>query len=113
MCHLVLLMPFIGLAIFWVSPMSVAVPAYLVILALSIWVYWYVMKSVYWPVQTGIEKIRRGTGTVITVEDSHLTVSMNGEIWNAESPDRLAANDKVEVFDIQGLVLKVRSTKST
>lgn len=92
--------------------MSIAVPAYLVIFALSLWLYWYVIKSVYWPVQTGKEKICRGMGKVIAVEGSRLTVSVNGEIWNAESRDRLEVNDCVKVFDIQGLVLKVRRTKS-
>ena len=37
MCHLVLLMPLIGLTVFWVSPINIATPIYLVILVLSFW----------------------------------------------------------------------------
>lgn len=113
MCHLVLLMPFIGPTVFWISPMSIAVPIYLVILASPLWLYWYVIKSMRWPVQTGKEKICRGIATVISVEGSRLTESMNGEIWNAESRDRLELNDKVGVFDIRGLLLKVRRIRNT
>lgn len=108
MCHLVLMMPFVGLTVFWILPVSAAAPVYLVVFALSVWLYWYVVKSTCWPVQTGKEKIRHGTGTVIAVEGPRLIVSLDGETWNAESPDRLGVNDEVEVFDIEGLVLKVK-----
>lgn len=41
-----------------------------------------------------------------------ITVAMNGEIWNAESRDHLDINDRVKVFDIQGLTLTVGRIQS-
>lgn len=108
MCHLVLLLPVIGLTVFWVLPLTTALIVYMVVFALSVWLYWYVVKSVFWPVQTGVEKMRRSVATVIAVDGSRLTVSMNGEIWTAVSRDRLEVNDRAEVLDIEGLVLKVK-----
>lgn len=108
MCHLILLMPLAGLAAFWVLPFSIALPVYLVILVPSGWLYWYVMRSIYWPVQTGVEHLHHAKGKVVTVDGRHFTVFVNGEHWNARSSDALGVGDDVEVIDVKGLELTVR-----
>ena len=55
MCHLVLLMPVIGLAVFFVLPLPIAVLVYLAILGVSILLYKAVIDAMSRRVVTGRE----------------------------------------------------------
>ena len=108
MCHLVLLLPVLGLAAFWLWPLSVAVPAYAVILAISLLFYYLIMQAMHRPVITGTEEILRKTGKVLEVRGRKILVRVRGEIWNAESSDRLRVGDTVRITSLDGLVLRVQ-----
>ena len=108
MCHLILLLPVLGLAVFWLWPLSVAAPVYAVILAISLAFYYFIMQAMRRPVMTGAEEIRRKTGKVIEVRGRKILVRVRGEIWNAESSDRLRVGDYVRITDLNGLVLSVQ-----
>jgi len=45
MCHLVLLLPLFGLTVFWLWPPAVAIPVYLVVLAVSAGVYYLTLVA--------------------------------------------------------------------
>jgi len=45
MCHVILLLLFFGLPVFWLRPLSMALPVYLLILLLSAWVYYYTIAA--------------------------------------------------------------------
>lgn len=108
MCHLILMLPVLGLPIFWLLPLSEALPIYGVILALSILVYVYVMRAMHHPVQTGAEEILHSTGKVIEVGAKDVSVRVHSEMWRAVSSEKLKPGDLVEVVGIDGLQLRVR-----
>ena len=108
MCHLTLLLPVLGLTVFWLWPLSVAGPAYAGILALSLLFYYLIMQAMHRPVTTGAEEILRQTGKVLEVRGRKISVRVRGEIWNAESSDRLHPGDSVNITGIDGLMLRVR-----
>jgi len=108
MCHLVLLLPVLALPLFWLVPLSIAVPAYGAVLIVSGWVYVLAMRAMHRPVQTGVEALAHRTGEVIGQNDGVFQVRLGSEIWNAESKDKLRTGDPVEVVSVEGLRLKIR-----
>ena len=55
MCHLVLAMPFLGLALFWFLPFWIAAPLYGLDLAISFGVYFLMIRAMRRPVVSGSE----------------------------------------------------------
>ncbi len=108
MCHLILLLPVLGVVVFWLWPLAVAVPAYAAILAVSLLFYYLIMQAMRRPVVTGAEEILRKTGKVLEVRGRKISVRVRGEIWNAESSDRLHSGDYVRITGLDGLVLRVQ-----
>jgi len=109
-CHLVLLLPVAGIAVFWLWPLSIAVPVYGLILLVSGVVYYAMLVAMRHPVVTGREGLLHEIGEIVEASDSGLSVRVHGELWHATSPDGLKPRDLVEVMDIQGLTLSVRKT---
>jgi membrane protein implicated in regulation of membrane protease activity len=111
MCHLPLLMPILGLAVYWFLPISVATIIYVIILILSAWLYYYVIKAMHRPVVSGMESMLHSDGKVVTKEGDVLQVRVHSELWDAESSDDLWPGDQIEVIGAKGLKLKVRALK--
>ncbi len=111
MCHLILMMPLLGLAVFWFLPLPVATAIYSAITVASLWLYWLAMRAMRAPVETGAEALLHARGTVIDAAETLACVRLQGgELWNAESVERLEPGDAVEVVGVEGLRLKVRRT---
>jgi membrane-bound serine protease (ClpP class) len=108
MCHIILLLPLLSLPVFWMWPISLATPVYGVILVLSIWTYFFVMRAMKRPVETGTEGILRETGRVIEAMQRRARVRVHSEIWDAVSPDKLHKGDRVQVDAVEGLTLRAR-----
>lgn len=108
MCHIVLLMPVLGLGVFWILPLPIAIPVYLVILAGSIFVYYAMIHAMQCPVKTGVEGMVGDVGEVLDRLNPRGKVRVHGEIWKAESSDFSNRGDQVEVIGANGLTLKVR-----
>lgn len=108
MCHLILALPFLGLMVFWLWPLSVAAPVYAAIFLLSLALYYLIMQAMRRPVVTGAEELLHGIGRVIEVHQKKVRIRVHSEIWNAVSTDRLRAGDQVEITGVEGLVLQVR-----
>jgi inner membrane protein len=108
MCHLLLLMPLLAVPIFWIAPLTVALTVYIPILAMSLWLYWFAMKTMRRPVETGREQLLQSTGEVIDAADGSLRVRVRGEAWQAVSTDELHRDDTIEVTGMTGLKLHVR-----
>lgn len=115
MCHLILLLPVLALALFWLAPLSIAVPAYAAVLILSGGIYFLAVRAMHRPVQIGVEAILHSRGQVQGREGKLFRVHVGSELWNAESKDTLRPGDRVEVLAIDGLRLRVRriSTSSS
>ena len=113
MCHLILMLPVLGLPVFWLLPLSESLPIYGVILALSILVYVYVMRAMRHPVETGAEEILHSTGKVIEVGAKDIGVRVHSEMWRAVSAEKLKLGDLVEVIGMDGLTLRVRKHRAS
>jgi membrane protein implicated in regulation of membrane protease activity len=85
MCHLILLLPLVALPLFWLVPMSIAVPAYIAVLILSGGIYFLAIHAMHRPVQTGVEALLHSTGEVFRNEGGLFRVRVGSELWNAES----------------------------
>lgn len=107
MCHLFLLLPILGLPVFWLWPIEIAGPVYAVVFAVAMWTYGLALRSAHRLVETGREAILHGRGRVVKARGRRFTVRLDGELWNAESRDTLRTGDEVRVIGIEGLVLSV------
>lgn len=107
MCHLILLLPVLGLPIFWMAPLSVAGPVYAIVFLLSVWLYWLIMRSMRQPVGTGVERLRQEVGEVVDTGERAVTVRVQNELWRAKCRQVLERGDRVKVVDVQGLTLHV------
>jgi membrane protein implicated in regulation of membrane protease activity len=108
MCHILLFAPAFGLLLFWLLPMSVAGPVYVVILLLSILLYVITIRAMRLPQLTGPESLLRKTGQIIDATGRRTRVRIGGEIWEAASSDPLEVGDRVQVVNRDGLMLKVQ-----
>jgi membrane-bound serine protease (ClpP class) len=107
MCHLILLLPLLALAFFWIWPMWIAAPAYAAVALASGAMYLYLLRAMRCPVQTGVEGLLQETGKVVDSTDDALRVQVHNEIWRAVSHDALQAGDRVRIVGVDGLTLRV------
>ena len=109
MCHLILLLPIISLPVLWLLPLSLGLPAYALTLALALWVYALVVKTIRMPGMTGAEGMIGERGRVLRGERGSATLQIHGELWCAEvEGEPLAAGETALVIGIDGLRLKAR-----
>ena len=107
MCHLILLMPVIGLIVFWIWPLSTALPVYLVILSLTGLVYFALTRAMHRPVVTGKEGLIGKSVDVIDMSGHSGHVRFQGEIWQAFSEDSLQKGNKATIVGVKGLTLRI------
>jgi len=113
MCHLILLLPVIGLAVFLVWPLVFAGPVYAILLLLSIWMYYFFYRQMHRPVVSGKEALEDRVGEVVEVNGNELRVRLEGEVWDARSSDRLQPGDRIRVSELQGMRLIVMKEEAT
>jgi membrane protein implicated in regulation of membrane protease activity len=107
MCHLVLLMPLIGLVVFWIWPLSIALPVYGVIVSFSGVLYYLLFKAMRRPVTTGTEGLIGKPAVVIDMSNHTGHVRVEGAIWRAQSDDELKAGETAKVLKVDRLTLQV------
>ena len=90
MCHLALLLPVVGLAVFFVLPLPVALVIYLVILGASVLLYKAVIDVMCRRVVTGREamlgahaRVKRLEFGRVGVKSGRVVVCVRGELWTA------------------------------
>ncbi|GAB4243584.1 MAG: hypothetical protein Kow00129_02800 [Thermoleophilia bacterium] len=83
MCHLALMTPVFGLALFLFLPLELALPAYGAVLILSGLLYLAVVQAQRLEVRSGPECLMGREATVTRVEEGFLMVSLDGELWTA------------------------------
>lgn len=111
MCHLILLMPVLGILVFWIWPISISLPVYLIILSISLLVYFSLLRAMHKPVTTGQEGLMNEVGQLTDIINHKGHVTIHGEIWNAETNLNLKKGDIVRVTDVKGLTLTVQKTE--
>lgn len=108
-CHVLLFgLPVLGLPLFWIFPLPVALAIYVPLSALSVGLGLAVICALRKPVKTGAEGLPGRAGRVLTVDGGDITVQVDGELWRAQSVEALAPAQPVDVLAVEGLTLKVR-----
>ncbi len=112
MCHLILLMPVVALPIFWLMPLNMAIPIYIIISLIAGFLYWLIAKSMGKQPETGSESLIGAAGEVISKlgPENHAKylVRSQGELWSANSPDLLQTGETVSIEAVDGIRLVVR-----
>ncbi len=100
-------MPLLALPVFWLLPLPIALPAYAAVVALSGWLYWLAFRAMDRQVITGREGLVGSVAVVLEADARRVSVRVHSEISRAMSKDRPCRGDRVEVSEIEGLVLRV------
>ncbi len=79
MCHLILLLPFFGLAAFWIWPLSLAMPIYGGILLFSAFFYLAMMRAMRRTVRTGKAGLLHQKAEVLKALNPEGQVRVHGE----------------------------------
>ena len=109
MCHLLLFLPFLVLPVFWLWPVSIAVPVYTAAALASGVLYWYMLKSARMPKLNGAEAMLGARGRIVDRQERGVTLFFHGELWWADTDgEPLAVGDEAVVVGIEGLRLRVR-----
>ena len=111
MYHLVLLMPLLALVLFWILPLGVALPAYLVILIASILIYISLLRAMHRPVTTGQQGLLGETCEITDIKNHKGHVMLHGEIWEADISGKVHKGDEAIVTGVNGLRLKVKKAE--
>lgn len=109
MCHLILIaLPVLALASFWLLPWTLAVPTSVALIAAALLFYGYLTKVAHRPAMTGVEALQHALGRVRSVQGDIASIWVNSELWSARMVEGLHEGDKVEVVGVDGLQLRVR-----
>jgi len=109
LCHLVLVaLPLAGLSVFWLLPLPMALPAFLLIGVATVAFYVYLYKGNSSPVLTGAEELQRAIGKVLGANGRLADVWVRSELWSARYEGELREGDLVQVVGREGLRLRVR-----
>jgi membrane-bound serine protease (ClpP class) len=108
MCHVILFLPAFALPVFWIYPLSTALPLYLFIVSISLFLYFKVFQAMHRAVQTGREAMLKKSALVIEDIDPEGKIFYAGEIWNATGKGRrFRRGEQVLIREFRGLRLVV------
>ncbi len=108
---ILLSLPLIGIAVFWLLPLPSAILVYLLILALSAVLYWITARAMKKRPSYGIKALIGAQARVVSrlgpKADAQYLVKLRGELWRADSNDSLKPGEPVVVLSVNGLTLIV------
>ena len=108
MCHILFVLPFIGLILFWLLPLEQAVLLYSLLLIVCFILFWLMWKDFRRPVTTGVEGMIGGKAQLIQNGNGIAKVFFKGEIWDAISSEELSVGQRVEITGVERMRLVVR-----
>jgi membrane protein implicated in regulation of membrane protease activity len=104
-------MPVIGLPVFWLTPLTFAIPFYIFIVLISGLLYRAIAKSMRKPLQIGALKLIGSEAEVISRlspgHSAQYVVRSGGEMWTARCADVLHPRETVSIAAIHGIGLVV------
>ena len=102
-CHFLLLLPVLGLGLFFVLPWPIALALYLPILGGSLWLFAKLREAMRRPVTAGPEALIGAEGEALGPD----TARVRSETWHVRSEAPLRSRMRVRVLARQGLTLLV------
>jgi membrane-bound ClpP family serine protease len=108
MCHLILFLPFFAVPLFWIFPFATALPLYLLVLVISLLLYFKIFQAMRQKVKTGQEAMLGKKGLVVEDIDPEGKVQCANEIWDATARGCcFLKGEQVKILGFRGLVLLV------
>ncbi len=107
-CHLLLLMPILGLGVFLVLPLPVALPTYLALAAASGALYFKVAEAMHMPVATGPQGMVGQRARAVTAINDRGQIRYRGEVWTAVAQEPVQPGDEVIIERVEGMQVHVR-----
>jgi membrane-bound serine protease (ClpP class) len=107
MCHLIFFAPVLALPVFWLLPMSFALPIYGVVLGATALVAWPVVVAWRRPQITGAEGMAGARGEALTELNPHGLIRCQGEVWSATAQEPIPAGERVRVIAVDRLQVRV------
>jgi membrane protein implicated in regulation of membrane protease activity len=108
---ILLLLPLIGIVVFWLLPLPIAIPVYLIILLVSGLMYWVIVRAMKKPSKYGLEGLTGAEVRVVSKlgpqDEAQYMVKVRGELWSANSRDDLSPGEVVKILSVNGLTLLV------
>jgi membrane-bound serine protease (ClpP class) len=112
MHHLLLILPLLGLILFAFLLWQVALPLYMVMLVVSLAIYWKIIQAQRRRPVIGKRAMIGDRAVVVRVGGDAVEVEYEGEIWRAISPEPLHQGQQVIIESVEGLILRVVPLKS-
>ena len=111
---ILLLLPLIGIVVFWLFPLPQAILVYIVILAVSGLLYWVIARAMKRRLKYGLEGLVGAEARVVSKlgphDEAQYMVRVRGELWSANSRDDLKLGEMVKILSVDGLTLLVGKT---
>ncbi|MBI3761356.1 MAG: hypothetical protein HY260_05770 [Chloroflexi bacterium] len=102
-CHFLLLLPVLGLGLFFSRPWPIALALYLPILGGSLWMYVKMWEAMRQPILSGPEALIGAEGEALGPD----TARVLSEMWRVQSNAPLRPRMRVRVVAREGLTLLV------
>ncbi len=107
MCHLILLMPVLGLPLFWLLPLGYALPINIALWLISAFLYRLIHRAMMKPIQDGFQSLIGTEAEVVskleTIHSAKYLVRAKGELWSANSADALEIGERVNIVAVKGI----------
>ncbi len=118
-CHAVLLLPLLGLPLFWLLPLGYALPINIAVWLASPFFYWKMRGAMRKPPADGFQSLVGTKAEVIskseTVRSAKYLVRAKGEseLWSANSSDALEIGEQVNIVAVKGIGVVVERAESS
>ena len=113
MCHLILFLPFFALPLFWFFPFTTALPLYILILGISLFLYFKIFKAMRQDIKTGREAMIGKKALVVEDINPEGKIQYAAEIWDAAAREScFLEGQQVKISGFRGLVLQVEKILS-
>jgi membrane-bound serine protease (ClpP class) len=106
-CHLIFLAPILAFPVFWLLPLSTALPVYLVVLGGTGLVLWPVVVAWRRPQVTGAEGMLGARGEALTELSPHGLIRCQGEVWSATADEPIPAGERLRIVAVDRLHARV------
>lgn len=110
MCHIIFILPFASLLLFNFLPFEEALPLFVIINALLLFLYYEIYKVMKRRPENGKAAMIGKEGVVVQEIASEGRVLIGNELWFAVSDDNLKPGEKCIVVGFEGLRARVQST---
>lgn len=112
MCHLILLMPLLGLGLFYVLPLSWALPIYGSLLVISGALYLLIYRAYSQPVACGKESMVGRQAEVVESFQGQGRIRYQNVLWKARCRQQLVSGERVTIKEVRGMTMLVEKASA-